>query len=134
MGIQRESDSYIFSRIAEISELIRQQKLSPVDLVSLCLERIQHLQPQLNAFITITPESALEEAITAEAEIRQGKWKGPLHGIPAGIKDFYDTAAIKTTAAFEHFRNRVPKQDAASVQKLKNAGAIIVGKTNMHTL
>jgi aspartyl-tRNA(Asn)/glutamyl-tRNA(Gln) amidotransferase subunit A len=131
---QRQSDNFTFSRISELSELIRQQKLSPVDLVSSCLERIHHLQPRLNAFIAVTHESAIEEAITAKAEIRQGKWKGPLHGIPAGIKDFYDTAGIRTTAASEHFRNRVPKQDAASVQKLKNAGAIIVGKTNMHAL
>ena len=85
-------------------------------------------------FITVAPESALQAAKAAETEIQQGQWKGPLHGVPIGIKDFYDTAGMKTTAAFEHFRNRIPKQDAAAVEKLKRAGAIIIGKTNMHTL
>ena len=77
---------------------------------------------------------ALEQARDAEEEIRSGHWRGPLHGIPIGIKDFYDTAGIRTTAASEHFKDRVPARDAVSVTKLKNAGAIIIGKTNMHEL
>ncbi|HEX6213803.1 MAG TPA: amidase [Vicinamibacterales bacterium] len=99
-----------------------------------CLERIERHQPRLNAFITVLADTALEAAKTAEKEIEQGRWKGPLHGIPMGIKDFYDTMGVATTAAFEHFRNRIPQKDAVSVEKLKNAGAIIVGKTNMHKL
>jgi aspartyl-tRNA(Asn)/glutamyl-tRNA(Gln) amidotransferase subunit A len=120
--------------LAQVSESIRQQQTTPVELVTACLERIERLQPTLNAFITVTAESALEEARRAEREIRQGDWKGPLHGIPVGIKDFYDTAGIRTTAAFEPFRDRRPARDAAGVEKLKRAGAIIVGKMNMHTL
>src|ERR1700751_2068450 len=129
----QNSKSYSFDSLAEAAELVRRQELSPVELVTSCFERISHLQPPLNAFITVTSDTALQEAKIAEAEIRQGKWKGPLHGIPVGIKDFYDTAGIRTTAAFEHFRDRIPSKDAVGVQKLKQAGAIIIGKMNMHT-
>ena len=79
-------------------------------------------------------ECAEHEAKAAEADIGDGRWKGALHGIPIGVKDFYDTAGIRTTAAFEHFKGRVPSKDAARVRKLREAGAILVGKTNMHTL
>jgi aspartyl-tRNA(Asn)/glutamyl-tRNA(Gln) amidotransferase subunit A len=118
----------------EVSESIRQRRVSPVDVVTTCLDRIERLQPRLNAFITVVADAALHAAKTAEKEIEQGRWKGPLHGIPVGIKDFYDTAGLKTTAAFQRFRDRIPKKDAVSVDKLKRAGAIVIGKTNMHTL
>ena len=121
-------------RLADVSELIRQRRLSPVDVVMACLERIERLQPHLNAFITVVANAALDAAKTAEGEIQQGRWRGPLHGIPVGIKDFYDTGGVRTTAAFERFKERIPKRDAASVEKLKRAGAIVIGKTNMHTL
>jgi aspartyl-tRNA(Asn)/glutamyl-tRNA(Gln) amidotransferase subunit A len=120
--------------LVDVSELIRQRRISPVELVTTCLERIERLQPRFNAFITVAADSALRAAKAAEEEIRQGLWKGPLHGIPVGIKDFYDTAGLATTAAFERFRNRIPKKDAAAVEKLKRAGAIVIGKMNMHTL
>jgi len=120
--------------LTDVCARIRQQQVSPVELVEACLERIQRLQPRLNAFITVAAESARETARAAEGEIRDGRWRGPLHGIPVGIKDFYDTAGVATTAAFEPFRKRVPVQDAVSVAKLKQAGAIVIGKTNMHTL
>jgi len=123
-----------YQRLSDVSELIRQREISPVDLVKSCVERIERLQPQLNAFIAVPVESALEAAKTAEHEIQQGGWKGPLHGVPIGIKDFYDTAGLGTTAAFEHFKNRVPKKDAVAVERLKRAGGIVIGKTNMHTL
>jgi aspartyl-tRNA(Asn)/glutamyl-tRNA(Gln) amidotransferase subunit A len=127
-----KDDSY--RTLAEVSELIRQHEMTPVELVTACLERVERLQPSLNAFITVTRESALQEAASAEQEILHGQWKGPLHGIPVGIKDFYDTAGIRTTAAFEPFRDRRPARDAAGVERLKRAGAIIVGKMNMRTL
>ncbi len=120
--------------ITHVSERIRTGQLSPVDVVSACLAQIERLNPTLNAFITVLAESALAQARNAESEIRAGMWRGPLHGIPVGIKDFYDTAGVRTTAAFEHFRSRVPVNDAVGVAKLKNAGAIIIGKTNMHEL
>jgi aspartyl-tRNA(Asn)/glutamyl-tRNA(Gln) amidotransferase subunit A len=105
-----------------------------VDVVTECLERIERLQPRLSAFITVARDPALGAAKAAETDIQHGRWKGSLHGIPVGVKDFYDTANLETTAAFEHFRNRIPDKDAASVEKLKRAGAIVIGKTNMHAL
>jgi aspartyl-tRNA(Asn)/glutamyl-tRNA(Gln) amidotransferase subunit A len=123
-----------YAEIHDISERIRGQTVSPVDVVKASLERIDKLNPKLNAFITILTDEALEQAKAAEAEIKAGDWRGPLHGIPVGIKDFYDTAGITTTAAFEHFKDRVPAKDAAGVTKLKQAGAIIIGKMNMHAL
>ncbi|HKE84622.1 MAG TPA: amidase, partial [Vicinamibacterales bacterium] len=121
-------------RLTDVSESIRQRRLSPVDVVMACLERIERLQPRLNAFITVAADAAVDAAKTAEREIQQGRWRSPLHGIPVAIKDFYDTAGVRTTAAFERFKERIPKKDAASVEKLKRAGAIVIGKTNMHTL
>lgn len=126
--------NYRYSSITEVSELIQKKQVSPVDLVTECLERIEHLQPQLNAFITVTADQALQEARIAEREIQNGAWKGPLHGIPVGVKDFFDTAGIRTTAAFAAFKDRVPAKDAEVVIRLKDAGAIILGKLNMHEL
>jgi aspartyl-tRNA(Asn)/glutamyl-tRNA(Gln) amidotransferase subunit A len=120
--------------IATVHQHIQMGELSPVDLVEKCLIRIEQLNPNLNAFITVLGKQAFEQARIAEDEIKSAKYRGPLHGIPIGIKDFYDTAGIKTTAAFEPFKGRVPRKDAASVVRLKEAGAIIIGKTNMHRL
>ncbi|AOP35891.1 amidase [Leptospira tipperaryensis] len=120
--------------ISDLSEQIRSGKISPLEVVTKCLERIEKLNSKLNAFITVTAEQALKESELAQNEIQNGNWKGPLHGIPIGIKDMFDTAGVRTTAAFEHFQNRIPKEDAVSVKKLKEAGAIIIGKTNMHEL
>src|SRR6266436_646501 len=120
--------------IATIQKNVRMQRVSPVEVVNACLKRIEEFNPELNAFITVLADQALEQARVAEAEIKAAKWRGPLHGIPVGIKDFYDTAGIKTTAAFEHFKDRVPGRDAVGVAKLKAAGAIIIGKMNMHRL
>jgi aspartyl-tRNA(Asn)/glutamyl-tRNA(Gln) amidotransferase subunit A len=118
--------------IAEASDLVRSRKLSPVDLTQKCLETIERLNPTLNAFITITAESALLEAQQAEEEIAHGDWRGPLHGIPIGLKDLIDTAGIRTTAASAVFRDRIPTQDANVVKQLKAAGAVFVGKQNLH--
>lgn len=123
-----------YGTIQEMSALLRERKVSPVELVEACLDRIDHLQPRLNAFITVTRDAALRAADRVEKELQNGQWKSFLHGIPIGVKDFYDTAGIRTTAAFEHFKNRIPQIDASAVAKLKDAGAIVVGKTNMHTL
>jgi aspartyl-tRNA(Asn)/glutamyl-tRNA(Gln) amidotransferase subunit A len=120
--------------IAKYSELLRTQGLSPIEIVKTCLHRIEQSNPRLNAFITVLERQALERAGLVQAELSAAKWRGPLHGIPVGIKDFYDTAGIKTTAGFEHFKDRVPRRDAAVVLRLKEAGAIIIGKTNMHAL
>ncbi|MFL5583386.1 MAG: amidase, partial [Gemmatimonadaceae bacterium] len=120
--------------ITSLRQSIQTQELSPVEVVRACLERIEELNPKLNAFITVLADRAVEQARAAEGEIKAGKSRGPLHGIPIAIKDFYDTAGVRTTAAFEHFKDRVPAKDAVGVARLQDAGAIIVGKTNMHQL
>jgi aspartyl-tRNA(Asn)/glutamyl-tRNA(Gln) amidotransferase subunit A len=134
MNIMCTAVENISPNITKCGELLRTQQTSPVELVSACLRRIEEWNPRLNAFITVLPIQAQEQARLAEAELKAGNWRGPLHGIPVGIKDFYDTTGIKTTAGFEHFTDRVPERDAVVVAKLKQAGAIIIGKTNMHTL
>lgn len=122
-----------YDSISELSQRIRDRSVSPSDVVKACLRRIETLNPKLNAFITVIGD-ARDDANAAEAEISAGKWRGPLHGIPVAVKDFYDTAGIKTTGGLEKFRNRVPDTDAEVVRRLKRGGAIIVGKTNMDTL
>src|SRR5260370_42138462 len=97
------------------------QEVSPVEVVIACLKRIEQLNPKLNAFITVLAEQALAQARVAEAEIKAAKWRGPLHGIPLGIKDLYDTAGIKTTAAFERFKDREPGKDALAVARVNEA-------------
>ena len=117
--------------IAEAGDLVRRKQISPVELTTSCLDRIDELNPTLNAFITVTHDSALAEARQAEDEIRAGNWRGPLHGIPIGLKDLVDTAGVKTTCASALFLDRVPAEDAEVVRRLKTAGAVIVGKQNM---
>jgi aspartyl-tRNA(Asn)/glutamyl-tRNA(Gln) amidotransferase subunit A len=126
--------TYHYTSISKLGDLIQHQKVSPVEIIDQSLRRIQDLNPKLNAFITVLLKESREQAKIAESEIKAGKWRGPLHGIPVGIKDFYDTAGIKTTAGFQHFKDRIPKKDADGVTRLKNAGAIIIGKMNMHQL
>src|SRR5579859_1560059 len=118
--------------IAEAAQQIRRQKISPVELVRDCLEIIDRLNPTLNAFITLTADSALTEAKKAEREIHAGNWRGPLHGIPIGLKVLIDTAGVRTTAASALFRDRIPAEDADVVKKLKAAGALFIGKQNLH--
>jgi aspartyl-tRNA(Asn)/glutamyl-tRNA(Gln) amidotransferase subunit A len=118
--------------ILETGELLRRGTVSPLELTSECLTRIEKLNPALNAFITVTVESALAQARQAEAEIRRGEWRGPLHGIPLGLKDIVDTAGILTTAASLMFKDRVPTEDAEVVRRLKAAGAVLLGKQNLH--
>jgi aspartyl-tRNA(Asn)/glutamyl-tRNA(Gln) amidotransferase subunit A len=118
--------------LTEAAEQIRTRQLSPLELTRACLARIERLNPVLNAFITLTAEPALEQARQAEAEVMAGHWRGPLHGIPIGLKDLLDTAGVRTTAASNQFRNRVPAEDAELVRQLKQAGAVIVGKLNLH--
>jgi len=134
MAVQTVTTEKEMKDITALHEPIRMQKVSPLEVVGNCLKRIEDLNARLNAFITVLAKQAMEQAKEADAEIKAGKWRGPLHGVPVGIKDFYDTAGIKTTAAFEHFKDRVPRTDARGVAKLKEAGAIIIGKLNMHRL
>jgi aspartyl-tRNA(Asn)/glutamyl-tRNA(Gln) amidotransferase subunit A len=118
--------------LSEASQLVRSKKVSPVELTHECLSRIERLNPKLNAFITVTADSALTEARQAEAEIQRNRWRGPLHGIPIALKDLIDTAGVRTTAASGLFKDRVPAQDAEIVRRLKAAGAVLLGKLNLH--
>jgi aspartyl-tRNA(Asn)/glutamyl-tRNA(Gln) amidotransferase subunit A len=122
----------VLTSIVETSDLLRKGKLSPVELTKNCLAQIEELNPTLNAFITVTAELALTQARAAEAEILRGRWRGPLHGIPLAVKDLIDTAGIRTTAASAVFKDRVPAEDADVVRRLKNAGAVLLGKQNLH--
>ena len=121
-----------FSSISEVSELLRRRKLSPVELTRSILDRIEKLNPALNAFITVTADQAMKSAQEAESEIQQKKWRGPLHGVPLALKDLFDTAGVRTTAGSAMFKDRVPAEDAEVVRRLKAAGAVLLGKTNMH--
>jgi aspartyl-tRNA(Asn)/glutamyl-tRNA(Gln) amidotransferase subunit A len=124
-------DELAFSSLTDAAALLRAGKVSPVELVRVCLGRIEAHNPVLNAFITVTAESALREAYDAEAEMRRGEWRGPLHGIPVAIKDMIDTAGVRTTGASAVHLNRIPGADAAVVSRLRRAGAILLGKLNM---
>lgn len=118
--------------LVEAALEVKHRKISPVELTKACLERIERLDKQLNSFITVTPELALEQAKAAESIAMKGARLGPLHGIPIAIKDNVDTAGILTTAASGVFASRVPTEDAEVIKRLKSAGAIILGKLNMH--
>ena len=118
--------------IREASVLLRSGKVSPVELTRECLTRIEKLNPVLNAFITITADSAMAEARRAETEITRGEWRGPLHCIPLALKDLIDTAGVLTTAASAVFKERIPAEDAEVTRRLKQAGAILLGKQNLH--
>jgi len=113
---------------------LRRKEISPVELTRAHLERIQQVDLRLNAYITLTPELALQQARQAEDEIRQGEYKGALHGIPLGLKDLYETQGVRTTAGSSFFADYIPEADAAAVQKLREAGAVLLGKLNMHEI
>lgn len=118
--------------ISDTSARIARGQVSPATLVRECLQNIEQLNPTLNAFISVTADSALAEAQEAEKEILSGHYRGPLHGIPIGLKDLVDTAGVRTTAASGIFRDRIPVEDADVVQKLRATGAVFIGKQNLH--
>jgi aspartyl-tRNA(Asn)/glutamyl-tRNA(Gln) amidotransferase subunit A len=122
----------ILEPIADLGPRLRRKEISPVELTCSCLDRIDKLNPTLNTFITVMAESALADARAAENEIARGEWRGPLHGIPVALKDLIDTARVRTTAASELFADRIPNEDAEVVLRLRRAGAVILGKNNLH--
>jgi len=118
--------------IADAARLIETRRLSSVELTDALLARIEALDPQLNAFLLPTPEKAREQAKAAEREIMAGRYRGPLHGIPFGLKDIYATAGIRTTAHSKICENLVPTEDATTVSKLYQAGGVLLGKLATH--
>jgi len=117
--------------IEDAAGLLRERRLSPVEVTEAALARIASLA-RLNAFITVTAELALEQAREAEREIAAGRYRGPLHGIPVAVKDLFATAGIRTTAGSRILRDWIPEADATVVRQLRDAGAVLVGKLNMH--
>ena len=120
--------------ITELSALLASGALSPVELVDAHLDRIDALEPTLNAFITVAHDEARAAAREAEQAIARGEYRGPLHGIPIGLKDLYATRGLRTTSGTRVWADHVPSEDAPSVARLRDAGAVIVGKLNMNEL
>jgi aspartyl-tRNA(Asn)/glutamyl-tRNA(Gln) amidotransferase subunit A len=118
--------------IAQAATMLRERSLASVELAQAHLDRIGAEDAGLNCFITVTADLALQQARAADREIAAGEWRGPLHGIPLALKDLYDTAGIRTTAGAAFFAERVPDTDAVVVQRLRAAGALLLGKLNMH--
>jgi aspartyl-tRNA(Asn)/glutamyl-tRNA(Gln) amidotransferase subunit A len=118
--------------IDEASTLIRGRVISPVDLARAYLARIDLLEPKVNAYITVTGDLAIKQAKQLEAELDAGRWRGPLHGIPVALKDNMDTAGIPTTAASAVLADRIPAEDAECYRRLTGAGAVLLGKLNLH--
>lgn len=117
--------------LAELARAFEGKRLSPVEVVRAVLERIEAAE-ELNAFVTVTAERALEDAREAEGGIFAGRYRGPLHGVPVGVKDMISTKGIRTTMGSAFFEEHVPREDAAVVERLREAGAVVVGKTSTH--
>ena len=117
--------------IAELASKIKGKEVSPVELTEAALAQADRLQPRLNAFITILHEQARRQAREQEAALMRGQYRGPLHGIPIGIKDNIATAGIRTTVGSKVLADHVPQEDAYVVSRCKEAGAIIIGKENL---
>ena len=127
-------DAIAFAPVTQLSRWIEQRKLSAERLTDIYLQRIERFDPQLRCVITLTKDFARSQAKKADREIAAGKYRGPLHGIPFGVKDLLDTAGIATTYGAEPFRNRVPNEDAAVVHRLHAAGAVLIAKLSLGAL
>jgi Asp-tRNA(Asn)/Glu-tRNA(Gln) amidotransferase A subunit family amidase len=130
-----ESDADLaFAPVTQLSRWIEQKKLTSERLTNIYLRRIEQFDPKLRCVITLPREQAIARARKADAEISAGKYRGPLHGIPFGVKDLLDTAGIATTYGAEPFRNRVPTVDSAVVRRLTEAGAVLIAKLSLGAL
>ena len=118
--------------IHQLAPLLEKKEILPVELFDEAIERIHQLHPKLNSFITITEEEGRKAATEAESEIRKGQYLGPLHGIPISIKDLFTTRGVRTTAGSQVLANSIPDYDATAVTRLRQAGMVLIGKTNMH--
>ena len=125
-------NDFSYWTIAEAAGQMRKRRVSSVELTKAALADIEHLNPQLNAFITVTAERALREARAADREMSRGKFRGPLHGMPVALKDNIWTRGVRTTAGSEILRDFVPRADARVAERLSAAGAVLLGKTNLH--
>jgi len=129
-----KDEDIAFATVVQLSRWIESKKLSSERLTRMYLERIERFNPTLRCVITITRELALKQAKQADTEISQGKYRGPLHGIPFGVKDLLDTAGVPTTFGAEPYRNRIPAEDAVVVKRLQAAGAVLIAKLSLGAL
>jgi aspartyl-tRNA(Asn)/glutamyl-tRNA(Gln) amidotransferase subunit A len=118
--------------IEDAAALLRAGRVSSVDLTEACLARIEAVEPRLNAFVTVTADLARAQAREATAEIKAGRYRGPLHGIPVAVKDLFATQGIRTTAGSRILAEWIPDEDATVVRKLREEGAVLLGKLGMH--
>jgi len=123
-----------FWRVTELAPLIRSRAVSSTDLTKMYIERMKKYSPKLLCLITSTEDLAMDQAALADREIKSGHYRGPLHGIPFGLKDLFDTKGIPTTWGAEPYQNRVPDRDATVVERLRNAGAVLIAKLSMGAL
>ena len=123
-----------FETIQQVGAKLRTGDVSSIDLTELMLERIDRLNPRLNAYVTVTADLARAQAQQADAELRDRQDRGPLHGIPVAVKDLFETKGIRTTCGSKLFETWVPERDATAVVRLREAGAVLLGKTGMHEL
>ena len=123
-----------YQSAGELSRLVQRKEVSPVEIVDAHLARIEATERVLNSFITLLPEQARAAARQAEAQIRAGNYLGPLHGIPVGLKDLFNTGGVRTTSGSRIFDTFVPAQDCTVATRFREAGAILLGKLNMHQL
>jgi len=130
--LSRSEDELAFLSIAEAARLLRRKEISPVDLIETALSRIERWNPAINAFLTVLADRARREARAAERALLRGRPKSPLHGIPISIKDNYWTRGIRTTAGSRILANFIPDRDSEVAARLAEAGAILLGKTNLH--
>ncbi len=123
-----------FWRVTELAPLVRSRAVSSTDLTKMYIERMKKYSPKLLCLITSTEELAMDQAAAADREIKSGHYRGPLHGIPFGVKDLFDTKGILTTWGAEPYQNRVPDKDATVVERLRSAGAVLIAKLSMGAL
>ncbi len=127
-----QSNDLHYLTITEAAALLESKELSPLELTAAHLERIQETDERLNSFITLLADESMDEARTAEADIQNGDYRGPLHGIPIGLKDLYCTKGVLTAVGSKIMRGFVPDFDAAVTERFQDAGAILLGKLQMH--
>jgi Asp-tRNA(Asn)/Glu-tRNA(Gln) amidotransferase A subunit family amidase len=129
-----KDDDIAFSTVTQLSQWIKSRRLTSDRLTRIYLDRLEKFDPKLRCVITLTRDHALDQAKKADAEMAAGKYRGPLHGVPYGVKDLLDTAGIATTYGAEPFRNRIPAADSAVVKRLNDAGAVLVAKLSLGAL
>jgi Asp-tRNA(Asn)/Glu-tRNA(Gln) amidotransferase A subunit family amidase len=132
--IPSSDEEIAFASVSKLSRWVEKRELTSERLTRIYIERLRRFDPKLRCVITLTAEHALDQAARADGEIAAGHYRGPLHGIPWGAKDLLDTAHIPTTYGAEPFRKRVPEKNAAVVDRLNNAGAVLVAKLSMGAL